>query len=324
MGSLTSIIIVNRDGGHLLLDCVGSVRKFSKNCELIVVDNGSTDGSPEKLQAWYSDVRLIRNPFNYGFARANNVGMKEAKGKYVVLLNSDTVVTCAWLDRLVECVEKDQRIGLATPKLLRPDGRLDSTGHIFMFKEADARNRGEEEPDNGQYDGLTDLVSCDFACVLIKRKVWEEIGFLDQKFFFFHEDMDFCIRAGIAGWRIVYCPSSIVYHVRGGSTSPRLRRKFVDQRRRYLLRLVLKNYETKNIVVVFLYLGGEIVISILGVLRGLKNHDLSYLKLRLRNVGTILVAMLWNVAHPPLKERIVVQARRKVSDSQLMARAALT
>jgi GT2 family glycosyltransferase len=282
-----------------------------------VVDNASVDGSYEKLQG-YPDIRLIRNPSNYGFAKANNIGIKRARGKYLILLNSDTIVTYGWLERLEECAEADFKIGLATPKLLRPDGKLDSTGHIYWFREADGTNRGEDQLDRGQYDNSTELLTCDFACVLIKREVLGDIGVLDEKILFYHEDIDFCLRARIAGWRVVYCPSSIVYHHRGASSSPDIKKRLAEQRKRYLLRLVLKNYEAKNIFLVLLSLQRQVLLAILGVLAGLKNRDFAYCRQRLRTIELVFITLLWNLLHPPLKERIIAQARRRVPDHELL------
>ena len=308
---------MNLNGGQKLVDCVNSVQKFSDNFECVVVDNASTDGSIEKLQEFHPDVDVIRNSANYGFAKANNVGIRQAKGAYIVLLNSDTLVTKGWLHELIQCVERDSHVGLATPKLVRMDGRLDSTGHIFWFRALDAINRGGGEEDLGQYDSFTELVTCDFACAIIKREVLEQIGLLDEKIFFLHEDIDYCLRAHIAGWRVIYCPQGLIYHQRGGSTTKIQATGFKRRRQRYLLRIALKNYELRNIADSSISKLGQLVVLSLGVVAGVKNRDSRYIINKLDEAAAIVEAFLWNALHPPIKERIRIQAHRKVSDDEI-------
>jgi GT2 family glycosyltransferase len=313
----TSVIVVNFNGGQKLLDCVASLRALCTDFECLVVDNASSDGSIEKLQALDSEVRIIRNPANYGFAKANNVGIRNASGSYIVLLNSDTVVTSGWLYELIKCVETDSRIGIATPKLLRLDGRLDSTGHVFRFEDVEATNRGEDEPDMKQYDKQTELLTCDFRCALIKRDVINQIGLLDNRIFFYHEDIDFCLRAKIAGWRTVYCPSSIVYHHRGGSTPAGQMNVLQRKRQRYLLRIALKNYERRDMISALIHKQEQCLISLLDTLAGIERHNLHYSRRKLVEAISFLEAILWNMLHPPVKERLAVKASRRVTDNEL-------
>lgn len=320
----TSIVIVNYNGGQILLDCVASVQKFTRDYELLVVDNGSSDGSADKLGQLFSGIRIIRNHSNLGFAKGNNIGIRESKGKYIVLMNSDVVVDSGWLDTLIYCMERDPRIGIATPKLLRTNGKLDSTGHLFRFIELEGKNRGEEEQDHGQYDSLTELLSCDFACPIIRKEVIEHIGDLDETFFFYHEDIDFCLRAKIAGWRVIFCPSSKVFHNRGGSTPPNQRASLGIRRQRYLLRLALKSYSSKNIGRVLLHKQKQLLLLLRGVFAGLKNADQPYIKLRVEGIGTLLAALLWNALHLPIKERIVIQRLRRIDDNDLQLMSKLT
>jgi len=115
----------------------------------------------------------------------------------------------------------DSRIGIVQSKTLRPNGLLDSTGHryTFVYGVYMPGDRGALEVDRGQYDSETELKTCTFASVLVKRRVFETSGLLDEKMFLYCEDMEFCLRAARHGWRIVYCPKSVVYHVRHGSAS---------------------------------------------------------------------------------------------------------
>ncbi len=301
----------------MLQDCVGSIQKFTQDFEIILVDNASTDGSTQRVGQSFPRVRIVRNERNLGFAMANNIGIRQSRGKHVVLMNPDVFVARDWLERLASCMEEDPGIGIVTPKLLRPDGVLDSTGHIFRFIRLEARNRGQGEQDRGQYDTLTELLSCDFACSIIKREVFTQIGLLDDKIFLDHEDIDFCIRARIAGWRVVFCPSSVVYHNRGAS-NPHVRSRTRQIRaRRYMLRLSLKNYRLGSIGQVLFYKQRELLSFLLGLLASLKNMDMDHANFNLDEASSLFSAFLWNVLHLPIRERTAVQASRRIEDSQL-------
>jgi GT2 family glycosyltransferase len=198
----TSIIIVDYKVPQLLEKCLQSIKENTEDYEVLVHDN-----SPP-------------NP-NIGFARANNLLIRRAQGEFIVLLNPDTWVTRGWLESLISTAESAPDIGIVQSKTLRPNGLLDSTGHrySFVYGVYMPGDRGALEPDRGQYDHQTELKTATFASVLIKRKVFETSGLLDEKMFLYCEDMEFCLRAARHGWRIVYCPSSVVYHVRHGSAS---------------------------------------------------------------------------------------------------------
>ncbi len=310
-------MIVNYNGGRLVLDCIESIRKFTRDYELLVIDNGSTDGSIEELGELDPDARIIRNHTNLGFAKANNIGMSEAKGKYVALLNPDVVVTKDWLEKLINCMEKAPGIGIATPKLLRFDGRLDSTGHLFQFIRLEAKNRGEEEQDRGQYDSLTELLSCDFACSVIRTDLIDHVGLLDENIFLDHEDLDYCLRARIAGWRVIYCPTSTVYHHRGGVTSGVRKATRQLQARKYLLRLALKSYDPKSIVRVIGYKQRDLLSFTAKLAKAMKKHNVSEIKSSLNEICALLTAFLWNAIHFPTKERVLVQRSRRLNDKEL-------
>lgn len=282
--------------------------RFTTDYELIVVDNASIDGSVGLL-AGNDAVSIVRLPRNQGFSKANNVGIKMARGKYIVLLNSDAQVERLWLERLIEAAEAAEEVGIVSPKLLRFDGRLDSTGHVFHFKECTVEDRGTGEVDSGQYDHADKVISCSFACVLIKRRLFETIGCLDEKMFFYFEDVDFCIRARLAGWQVSFCPLSIIYHSRGGSTRSSRGSRLANRSRAYALRIMMKNYEARHA----LFCGiRQIGVLLAGVVAGLKNRDVDY------SVGR-LYSILWNLARVPLSERSQVQATRKISDRELLS-----
>jgi GT2 family glycosyltransferase len=310
-GPLASIIIVNYNGRSLLADCVQSVRRYTSSYEIIVVDNASRDDSVDMVEPG-PDLRVIRLAKNTGFASASNIGIKASKSRNIVFLNSDTIVAPSWLDKLISVTKRYQKVGIVNPKLVRPGGRpwtLDSTGHVYFYGAGLVYSRGHNEPDSGQFDKFAELISCGFACVLIKREVFEQVGLLDERMLFYYEDVDFGIRARIAGWRILYCPESVVYHVGAGSTHENTKRILEVRSRAYALRVILKNYEAKAMI---LYGGRWILLDFLRVIAGIKNRDWQY-------AASYAHSFAWNAIHPAIGERVIVQRTRKLRDKEIFA-----
>jgi GT2 family glycosyltransferase len=307
----SSIIIVNRNGGEVLAPCIESVRRNTWDYEILLVDNGSTDNSLSLVKQG-PDLRLIRLRSNLGFAGANNVAIRASKSRYVVLLNPDTIVTPSWLDKLVNEAEKSPMIGVVAPKLLRPGSPrvLDSTGHVFQYQTGIARDRGNGELDLGQYDRKTELISCSFACGLIKREVFEDIGMLDSHLFTVCEDLDFGMRARLAGWRVVYRPDSIVYHARGTGTKEVVKDRINFSTSAYELHIMLKVYQPRSA----LRFGGTKFLTYpLRIAAGIRNRDPAYVKGNVRSA-------IWTLAHIPLRERLYYRRRRRIPDDmQVMA-----
>ncbi len=304
---LYSIVVVNFNGGALLLDCLDSVFKFTSDFELVLVDNGSTDGSETEAVRHFPRLKLIKNKTNLGFAKANNIGIRESKGEWVVLLNPDTMVTPSWLESLAKCAIAASEIAIVTPKLLRPDGKtLDSTGHLFDFRTGYTKDRGSGELDVGQFDEVEEVPSCCFACASIRRDVIHEIGLLDERMILYFEDVDFSLRARVAGWKVLYCPRSVVYHHRGGLTttgSTSLQRRAIA----YRLRVILKCYSFGNAVK---YGTLRVFRDVMSMAAGIKNNDPQYFLSYLRSP-------IWNVLNLPVRERAETQSSRRILDSEL-------
>jgi len=225
MNPKISIIIVNWNGREYLKTCLDSVFSQSyKNFKVILVDNGSTDDSLDFVKKNYSDVEIIPLDKNYGFAKANNIGMeaalKDETVEYIALLNNDTKVEKKYLIELVKVISSDNKIGICASKMLRMDnpGILDSTGHIFPDGVGVINDRGGGETDIGQYDDKLDVIgACAGAC-LYKRKMLEEIGLFDESFGSYYEDAELSWRAYKAGWKAKYVPTALVYHKRYGTS----------------------------------------------------------------------------------------------------------
>jgi len=216
-----SIIIVSFNTKNLLQACLESVFQQTKDIkfEVIVVDNASTDGSPEMVKKKFPQVELIKNQKNLGFAQANNQALRRAKGDYFLLLNSDTKIKNNALKKLVALAEEKKNLGMAGPKLLNPDGTPQpSTGPFYtlpitFFSLFRGDRYLRQAPSQ---EKVVDWLSG--ACFLIKREVTEKIGFLDEKFFMYVEEMEFCFRAKKAGFQVDYFPQAEVYHLERGSS----------------------------------------------------------------------------------------------------------
>jgi len=215
-----SIVICNWNGRHFLEECLESLKKQSfRDFEVILVDNGSTDGSVKLLEAKYSDfVHLIKLDRNYGFAGGNNRGIEHSKGKYVALLNNDTCIDERWLEELYEVMERHPEVGMCASKLLvydQPD-RIDAVGHL-MYPDGLNRGRGRFEKDAGQYDRLEEVFFAPGCGAIYARRMLDQIGLFDEDFFSYGDDTDIGLRARLAGWMCLYVPTAVVRHKISGS-----------------------------------------------------------------------------------------------------------
>lgn len=219
-----SIIIVNWNGKEYLGACLTSVLDQTyPNYDVILVDNGSTDDSIEFVSEKYPEVKTIKLDKNHGFAKGNNIGIKEAlkdekNEKYIALLNNDTNVDKNWLSELVKAAEtENSKVGIYASKILKMDKlTIDSTGHVFKF--GMIVDRGHNKIDREQYDDKLDVIGACAAACLYKREMLGEIGLFDESFFAYFEDADLSWRAYKNRWKARYVPTSVVYH-KGGGTS---------------------------------------------------------------------------------------------------------
>lgn len=224
---MVAIVILNWNGKELMERFLPSVITHSPEsiAEVVVADNGSTDGSIEMLQAKFPQVRLIKFEQNYGFAGGYNRALEKIEAKYTVLLNSDVEVTPGWLDKPLELLESDDTVAGLQPKILaeRKRTQFEYAGAAggFMDKYGYPFCRGRllhiVEEDKGQYDTQTDLLWATGACLFIRTDLYKEVGGLDEGFFAHQEEIDLCWRIRARGYRLVCCPKSVVYHV-GGAT----------------------------------------------------------------------------------------------------------
>lgn len=184
--------------------------------EVIVVDNGSTDGTPEALASFAGDLRVIRNETNLGFARACNQGAIAARGRYFLFLNNDTEVGPGWLWPLVALADGDPRVGIAGSKLLYPDGRIQHVGVVVSEGwEPCHLYRTEPRAESSFVNRSRDFQAVTAACMLLRRGVAGDERPFDEAFVNGYEDVDLCLRVREAGYRVVYCAESVVVHHEG-------------------------------------------------------------------------------------------------------------
>jgi len=228
-----SIIIVSWNVEEDLVNCLKSVEK-NKPCEefeIIVVDNASTDGSVDTIKSSFPDVKIIANSGNLGFSAANNRAIKIAKGKYIFLLNPDTIVYQSSLDTLIAYLDDHADVGACGPKFLDADGKAHSSvgyaptfrallyGRTFLRSLGIFRRSHKKLTDRKfDYDKSGDAEQLSGAALMVRRSVMEEIGSMDENFFMYYEDVDLCLRIRKAGFKMVYVPESIITHIGGKST----------------------------------------------------------------------------------------------------------
>ena len=243
-----SVIILAWNGVEYLDTCLKAVlTQEYPDFEVIVVDNGSTDGSPDLVAEQFSQVRLIRNDQNLGFAVGNNVGLRVATGDVLVLLNQDTVVRPGWLGALVQILLTDPGVGIVGGKALYPDGTLQHAGGQ-VDERGDSRHYGYRQQDVGRFDEARDVDFVTGATLALTRQVFEAVGGLDEGFTpAYFEDVDWCYRVRRAGFRVVYVPQAVLVHSEsslGAAVSHE--GLYLFQRNR--LRFVLKHWSIQRLV----------------------------------------------------------------------------
>jgi O-antigen biosynthesis protein len=201
--------------------------------EVVIVDNASTDGTLDELGE-VRGAKILRNPRNLGFGPANNQGAAMARGRYLLLLNSDAWVRPGWLEPLVAIADADPSVAAVAPKLLYPDGRLQEAGSI-LWRNARVRNYGDgDQASRPEYLFRRTVDYASAACLLVRRSAFIDVGGFDPRFApVYCEDVDLCLVLAAAGGRVVYQPRSVVEHVRGASSGA-VKATHVERNRRLL------------------------------------------------------------------------------------------
>lgn len=232
-----SIIIVNFNTSELLRKCLNKVYKslsfgkIEKESEVIVVDNASSDGSVSMAEKNFPKVLIIKNSKNLGFAKANNQALRQARGKYILLLNSDTEIDKDTLVGLLDEIKKNQRVGVVGGKLLNPDGSVQTSAGflpslskiffwMFFIDDIPLLSRLIKPyhiQDKKFYQKKADVDWVTGACFMIKREAIETVGYMDENIFMYGEELEWCLRLRKAGFSVIYTPEISVLHHKGAS-----------------------------------------------------------------------------------------------------------
>jgi GT2 family glycosyltransferase len=233
-----SVVVVNFNRVNLLRKCLESLaRQEGAAVEVIVVDNGSSDGSPDMVERDLPAVKLIRNVQNVGFCAGNNQGFAAATGRHIALLNNDAEAEPGWLAAMLHEMELDDRVGMVASKILvagRP-GVIDKVGH-GIYWDGQNRGRGSGEQDLGQFDTEREILWPDGCAALYRKAMLDEVGGFDEDFFAYADDAELGLRGRLAGWRARYAPGAVVHHQRGatlGKWSP-ARIRLIERNRIWL------------------------------------------------------------------------------------------
>ncbi|HNB25192.1 MAG TPA: glycosyltransferase family 2 protein [Candidatus Melainabacteria bacterium] len=217
---LISVVIPNWNGKKFLAGCLDSLKEQTyEPIEVVIVDNGSKDGSVEYLKENYPYVKLVTFPVNTGFSPAVNAGIKASTGEMVALLNNDTVVDPNWMSELIKAMREHPEAGSAGCKMLAYDDHalLDGAGDGYRRGGLPGRI-GHKERDTGRFNRQRYLLGACGGAALYRRELFADIGYFDEDYFAYLEDVDLGLRAQAAGYKCIYVPTSIVYHLGCGTT----------------------------------------------------------------------------------------------------------
>jgi len=243
-----SIIIVNYNTYTLTKQTIESIiqKEHPFQYEILLVDNASSDGSIEKLQEEFNELISMRilqvfiNKANLGFAKANNIGIRIAQGKYILLLNSDTVVNEDCLESCISQMDKDTNIGALGCKVMLPDGKLDhackrgfptpkaSLYYLLKLYKKDPLKYGQYDALYLNEDEVGEVDCLMGAFMLIPKNVLNKIGLLDEDFFMYGEDIDLCYKIKEGGYKILYYPKAQIIHYKGGSSKKKRTKVIYD------------------------------------------------------------------------------------------------
>lgn len=229
--------IVTRQSREEVLACLTSFFEKTQDLDLhvVVVDNASADGTVEEIRLKFPAVSLIQNKENLGFSRAVNQGLKKLDARYYLLLNPDTVVLDRTMQNLIQFMEEDHEAGICIPKVLNRDGTLQyqcrrgegRPWEILCYFLGLARLFSNDQRFTGYLlnhldnDKINEVKAVSGSCMIIRREVVEEVGYLDERYFAYQEDSDYCLQVRRAGWKVFYVPTAQVIHYggRGGSAA---------------------------------------------------------------------------------------------------------
>jgi GT2 family glycosyltransferase len=220
-----AVILLNLNQEHHTRACINSLLEVSfPHLDIVLIDNGSLDGSGERLARDFPTIRFVRNARNVGFAEGNNIGIRlalENGADYVMLLNNDTIVHRDFIQPLLELAEADERIGVQSGKVYfhSDPKKFWYAGGLFNIEKALAKHRGMFEHDAGQFDRAEESDFSTGCLMFFSRRALHEVGLLDPSYFIYFEDVDWCLRARRIGWRVMFNPGCVIWHKVSATTT---------------------------------------------------------------------------------------------------------
>lgn len=214
-GHKLSVVILNWNGKPFLSACLGSLMEQpGEDFEVILVDNGSIDGSVQFVAANFPQIEIISLQENLGFCKGNTIGISQAKGEYIALLNNDTEVDRHWLEELVKALEERPDVGFCASKMLLYDQRdlIDSVGDYYSIAGSGGKIGHRDRADKEGYNQQREVFGACAGAALYRRSMLEDIGLFDEDFFISQEDVDLSFRAQLKGYKCLYVPTAVVYH----------------------------------------------------------------------------------------------------------------
>jgi GT2 family glycosyltransferase len=317
------VVVVNWNGAVHLEECLAALRKqtIREQMHVVVVDNGSTDGSRELLARNADLVTVIANSTNVGFAAGCNQGILEGgRSEFVALLNNDAMPEPTWLEAMLCVMCGDARAGSTTPKVLSYSSRqvFDNTGHV-VFADGLTHGRGRKQEDIGQFERPEEVFGASGCAAVLRRSMLDDVGLLDEHFFAYCEDADLAFRARLRGWTCIYVPTAVVYHKFSATGEPFSPFKALHvERNRFWLAI-------KNLPLPLLLLspGFTLVRYWWQGYRALTGHGASGRFVQQHSRGALLAILLRAYAQAlgglprALKQRRAIQARRTASSSDV-------
>lgn len=304
-----SVIIPNWNGKDLLEDCLASLSKqVFKNFEIILVDNGSGDGSLEWVKSNYPGTKVIELPKNYGFSKAVNEGVKKSSAQYVIFLNNDTSVDKKWMGELIRCADSHPEVISINSKILNfyERGKIDGVG-IEINEVGQAKSIGWNEEDKGRYEKEEYIFGATGGAALFKRSDFIKIGLFDESYFMYSEEVDFAFRAQFLGYKSLYCPKAIVYH-KHKATAKKLPQNIEYWQFRNMTQTIIKDFPTSVVFKKWRWL--KII---------LVHFNTIFYQIKNGFFWPPILTDLWIVFNLPriLLKRKIIQRNREVSDDYI-------
>ena len=263
-----SIIVVSFNTKDLLLDCLASIFETIKGIsfEVWVVDNSSTDGTVEAIKERYPAIKIIRNMENLGFAAANNQAFRQMNGDYALLLNTDTVLTNGSVKKLYDFMEANPEAGMACGQLLNQDGSKQNSianfpSFLTLFcNETVLRISLPKKFPSKRRKYLSPLKvdSCIGACLIVRKDAMDDIGFFDERYFFYFEETDWAYRMELGGWSIYFVPTAKIFHAQGKTVGNTLNSRIMFYRSRYLF---FKKWHKASYLLIYLVIFFRLLIN---------------------------------------------------------------